>query len=215
MIRTKVLAAFVAIAISPICSAGDPVAGPGTPDLAAQWWQWAMSATQDKNPVVDLTGANCATNQSGATWFLAGGFGSSKIRRTCTVPAGKTLFFPLVNMVYTPARGVPPITCADTKAAAALNNDTAIDLFAELDGTPISQLKQYRVSSDKCFDALARQPASLQPYKAFPSATDGFWLLLKPLSAGRHTLKFGGKYNRQSADYGHMVQDIEYVLLVQ
>jgi hypothetical protein len=38
---------------------------------------------------------------------------------------------------------------------------------------------------------------------------------LKPLSAGRHTLKFGGKYNRQSADYGHMVQDIEYVLLVQ
>lgn len=50
---------------------------------------------------------------------------------------------------------------------------------------------------------------------SFLLSTDGFWLLLKPLSAGRHTLKFGGKYNRQSADYGHMVQDIEYVLLVQ
>lgn len=216
MIRTKVIAACVAMTFSPLCFAGAPVTGRATPKLAAEWWQWAMSTAQEESPVADLTGANCSTNQRGATWFLAGGFGSSKIRRTCTVPAGKSLFFPLINMVYMPPRGVQSITCAYTKAAAALNNDTALDLFAELDGIPVSDdLKQYRVASKKCFDAYARQPASLQPYKAFPSATDGFWLKLAPLSAGRHTLKFGGKYKRDSADYGRMVQDIEYELLVQ
>ncbi len=118
-------------------------------------------------------------------------------------------------MVYWPQRGDKSLTCADTKATATLNNDTALDLFAELDGAPIADPKQYRVASDKCFDVFARVPAALQPYKAFPSATDGFWLLLKPLSRGEHTLKFGGKYNRESGQYGRMVQDIEYTLLVQ
>ncbi|STQ90783.1 hypothetical protein [Iodobacter fluviatilis] len=211
----KSIAMLSTLLITPFCAAGSPIAEQATPKLAAEWWQWAMSTPRDESPVADLSGANCSKNQSGNTWFLAGGFGSSKIRRTCTIPAGKTLFFPLINMVYIPARGVKSITCEDTKAAAALNNDTALDLFAELDGKPVSNPRQYRISSKNCFDAFARQPASMQPYKAFPSATDGFWLLLKPLPPGPHTLKFGGKYNRESAGYGRMVQDIEYVLLVK
>lgn len=189
--------------------------GPGTPQLSAEWWQWAMSASDAENPLSDPTGTNCSVGQLGDTWFLAGGFGSSKIRRTCTVPAAKRLFFPLINMAYWPRRGVKSITCEDTKSAAALNNETAIDLFAEIDGNVLKNLKQYRLKSDKCFDLFARVPSSVRPYNAYPSASDGYWLLLQPLPRGRHVLKFGGRYNRASPEYGRMVQDIEYVLIVQ
>jgi hypothetical protein len=222
MLRLTLMSAIAALAMSSHCAAAKlatPVAGSmaskGTPKLAAEWWQWAMSAADDESPVIDQTGAHCAFGQRGATWFLAGGYGTSKIRRTCTVPAGRSLFFPLVNMAYYPRQGIETITCADTKAGAALNNDTALDLFAELDGVAVTDLKQYRVRSSKCFNIFARVPAALKPYNAFPSATDGFWLLLKPLPAGRHTLKFGGRYNRDSPNHGRMVQDIEYELIVK
>jgi hypothetical protein len=204
------------------CAAGNPGPGPrqvdvgrGTPQLSAAWWQWAMSTPEEDSPLADLTGEKCAVSQAGGTWFLAGGFGSSKIRRTCTVPSGKALFFPLVNMVYWPQRGAAEVTCEETRFAAALNNDTALDLFAELDGVAIGDLRQYRLRTETCFDVFARVPASAGPYNAYPSATDGYWLLLEPLPKGRHVLKFGGRYNSASDNYGQMVQDIEYVLLVQ
>jgi hypothetical protein len=187
-----------------------------SPELANQWWQWAMASPRESSPVSDRTGDRCADGQTGDIWFLAGGYGSSKITRKCKVPAGRTLFFPLINMVYWPTReGTTSFTCSRAKALAALNNDTAIDLFAEVDGRPVAALKEYRVTSEQCFDVLARAAASEMKYKAYPSATDGYWLKLKPLPPGRHSLKFGGRYNRSSEDYGRMVQDIEYELVVE
>lgn len=191
------------------------MASPGTPQLSVEWWQWAMSAPEAESPVSDLTGVKCSAGQRGDTWFLAGGFGSSKIHRTCSVPAGKKLFFPLINMVHWPKREGEPITCEDAKLAAALNNETAIDLFAEVDGIALENLGRHRLKSDGCFDLFARVPASERPYNAYPSASDGYWMLLQPLPHGRHVIKFGGRYNHASSEYGRMVQDIEYVLFVQ
>lgn len=186
------------------------------PELANQWWQWAMASPRSSSPVSDQTGERCGNGQQGEFWFLAGGYGSSKIRRNCTVPAGKSLFFPLINMVYWPtSEGGETFTCNRAKELAALNNDTAIELFAEIDGQAVEHLEQYRVASQQCFDVFDRVPQAQKPYKAFPSATDGYWLQIGPLSPGRHTLKFGARYNRSSADYGSMVQDIEYELLVE
>ncbi|WOB06930.1 hypothetical protein [Piscinibacter gummiphilus] len=183
--------------------------------LTEQWWQWAMAVPRQQSPVSDPSGARCGDGQTGSTWFLAGGFGSSKIRRKCTVPAGRSLFFPLINTVYYAARDAETFTCERAKSLAKLTNDTAIDLFAEVDGTPIGNLKAYRFASDRCFNIFSRVPRTQSAYNAYPSATDGYWLLLKPLSPGRHTLKFGGKYNHSSVDFGRMVQDIEYELLVE
>lgn len=192
-----------------------PVLGPGTPGLAAEWWQWAMAGSRATSPVADTTGERCADGQRGEVWFLAGGFGSSKIRRSCRVPAGRTLYFPLINMAYWRAEEDHGFTCEDAKSRAALNNETALDLFAEIDGRSIADLKQYRQASDHCFNLFARVPRRDRPYNAYPSATDGYWLQLKPLSRGQHILKFGGRYNRSSPEFGRMVQDIEYVLTVE
>jgi len=53
----------------------------------------------DINPLLDQTGANAAIGQSGPVWFLAGTTGGTA-ERAITVPAGKSLFFPLVNNVW-------------------------------------------------------------------------------------------------------------------
>lgn len=50
-----------------------------------------------RNPVSDRTGAFAAEGQPADVWFLAGTFGGAAHRR-CVVPAGRPLFFPLINM---------------------------------------------------------------------------------------------------------------------
>ena len=90
-LRFAALAIVVPLAVG--CSS-EPTA---TPELAAQWWQWTKSAPAPVNPVRDLSGEHCAVGQTGSVWFLAGGYGSSKIRRRCTVPADQALFFPVIK----------------------------------------------------------------------------------------------------------------------
>jgi hypothetical protein len=183
--------------------------------LAAQWWQWAMAEPVPTNPVRDRTGVHCAVGQRGNVWFLAGGFGSSKISRTCSIPAGRYVFFPIINMVQWPGEDDTGYTCARARQLVALNNDTAIDLFASIDGVGLQNLKAHRVRTEACFDVFARVPREAEPPRGFPAATDGYWLLLPPLAKGEHRISFGGRYNNQSDTYGRMLQDIEYRIVVE
>ncbi|WP_415879725.1 hypothetical protein [Methylomonas sp. TEB] len=184
-------------------------------ELSASWWMWAMSSPDEINPVRDISGNNCHVGQQGNIWFLAGGFGSSKIKRNCVVPAGKSIFFPVVNMVYYPREENNGFTCEQAKANAAVNNDKAIDLFVELDGVSVKNPKRYRARTEKCFNIFERVPKKYQPINAYPSASDGYWIGLSPLNKGKHTLKFGGRYNSESSAFGRMVQDIEYEITVE
>lgn len=67
--------------------------------LSAQWQQWALSIPTSINPQLDATGEHCMVGQSGSVWFLAGIFGGGSATRTCAVPAGKALYFPVLNSV--------------------------------------------------------------------------------------------------------------------
>jgi hypothetical protein len=194
---------------------GFKLEGQSAAELSASWWKWAMSSPDEINPVQDISGANCQVGQQGNIWFLAGGFGSSKIVRNCAIPKGKHIFFPIINMVYYPARQMNGFTCEQARERAAVNNDKAIDLFVEVDGVSVKNPKLFRARTEKCFDIFERIPQMSQPYNAYPSASDGYWIGLRPLTKGKHSLKFGGRYNSASSAEGHMVQDIEYDLSVE
>jgi hypothetical protein len=196
-------------------SPGFKLDGRSAADWSAAWWMWAMSSPDDINPVRDNSGAHCGTGQEGKVWFLAGGFGSSFIKRNCTVPAGKYIFFPIINMAYWPQEENNGFTCKQAIRNAAINNDTAIDLIVELDGVAISNPKRFRASTKKCFDVYGRVPKEYKPFNAYPSASDGYWILLSPLPIGKHAIRFIGQYNNTTAAFGHMLQDIEYQIVIR
>jgi hypothetical protein len=178
------------------------------------WWQWTYIMADDVNPVKDLTGQNCHQGQFGSVWFLAGGFGSSTIRRKCEIPQGKYVFFPVINMVYWPPEN-GYLSCEGAKKYAALNNDDLISIEIKLDSMSAANPAHTRMASEKCFDLLGLVPKNLNPPKVYPAATDGYWVMLKPLAKGRHVLKFQAKYDGENDGYSKMAQDIEYEITVK
>lgn len=179
------------------------VAGRSQAQWSRDWWQWAGSFSNQESPVADRTGALCAAKQSGPVWFLAGTYGTRRTVRTCTVPRGKYLFFPLINYVVMP-RSARATSCADMISDAAEITAEASLLVLDIDGTRIQKLERHRQTTD-CFDMGER---AMPKIKVYPSAAAGYYVMLRPLPAGKHTLNFGGALPS-------MLQAITYELTVE
>jgi hypothetical protein len=167
--------------------------------LSAEWWQWALSIPNFVNPQVDLTGDDAAVGQRGPIWFLAGKWGGGTATRSCSVPQGAALFFPVTNAVGINAPGVcvGPIESVNQvrKDAADLISGST-NLLVTLDGVVIkipprvqSKLFSVALTEDNVFDTPnCNVPAGIYS----PAAGDGFYVLLPPptIRPRGHTLHF-------------------------
>jgi hypothetical protein len=161
----------------------------------AAWWRWALQIPASVSPITDPTGARCATGQSGHVWFLAGTNGSGTAERTCAVPAGKALFFPIVNAFDAEPPGTETYDQLLSEMRSFIDLDDATTA-ATVDGHPLSIGPAYRaVSPPPPFsfvlpqDNLFGDPSLAGPYDA---VSDGYWAMLAPLSPGTHTVTFHG-----------------------
>jgi len=193
-----------------VVSMDEKVFGKSLGEYANLWWQWASSMPALESPVKDMTGIKCDVNQKGQVWFLAGGYGSSKITRKCSIPKGNHLFFPVINMLYFPSGIGTSLTCDAAKASVTINNDYLRSFIVTIDKHKIVNPVLHRYSTPDCFDLLGWPPKNINSPTVYPSATDGYWVMLKPLSLGTHKIKFRAEYHNQNEDYGMMIQDIEY-----
>jgi hypothetical protein len=190
------------------------VSGVSQNDYANMWWQWAVSMPASESPVRDRVGVKCGVNQVGPVWFLAGGYGSSRISRKCSIPSDKYIFFPVINMIYYDRNAKRRSTCRAVKKGSSLNNQYLTSFKVSVDGKEFLNPVMYRISSKKCFDLIAMKPNVREGESVFPSATDGYWVMLKPMKVGRHKISFSAKYNRPGGSFGKMAQDINYDITV-
>jgi hypothetical protein len=170
----------------------------GYAEQAAHWLEWVVAIPAPANPLFDPDGAYAAVGQSGQVWFLVGTTGGSATRAV-TVPAGTALFFPIVNYFWinTPEYGDPewsPTQEASVRAFLADNVDTAYGLALDIDGRPVRNVSGLRVPGavGECTlpdDNIFGVPLDPGPHEC---VADGYWALLPPLSAGIHTIHFGG-----------------------
>lgn len=203
-IALTLTASAASAADSPLLPADQAVAGASQSNWSRSWWQWAASFDNAGSPVSDRTGARCGAGQQGPVWFLAGTYGSQRTVRTCTVPAGKYLFFPLINYVAAPEPGTA-LSCSAVMDDARETIDDVTDLVLRIDGKVQAGLQEHRVASQGCFDLGARRA---QPGPKVPSAGDGYYVMLAPLPPGTHKVEFGGRLQ-------DMTQAITYTLQVR
>ena len=156
-------------------------------ELAVKWWQWAIGTPAVTNPIIDTTGDFCASGQTGPVWFLATTLGwNPGVVRSCTIPLGKSLFFPVINAAYFAFPG-EEWKEADLRAQSDCRIPT--ELTAEIDGIPVKNLYQYFEHSPIFkVDLPAGDIFGAGPLLLSPSAGQGYYLFLLPLPKGTHTI---------------------------
>lgn len=169
---------------------------------AAEWWQWALGVPAAASPLTDMTGEHCAQRQVGDVWFLAGtAFIASPVVRTCDLPAGKSLFFPLINILYGAFLNDPPETRTEAfvRAAGACTEPAEISVW--LDGLTVRRPRQFFTgasgSQSPLFNVqmpprnvLGVDETIVPELVLSPSAEQGYYLFVHPLAAGAHTIRW-------------------------
>jgi hypothetical protein len=161
--------------------------------LQTQWWLWALGLPLDENPVIDTAPWNHG-QEPAKVMFLANHFFSGTYERHVTVPTGTALFFPLANAFWLTVFPEEPSDEPTIRAILAEVMDQTTDLSLKIDGQPVTNLAALRGQSEIFqVDVTA---GTLLSFAGLPDGTygpavdDGWYVLLAPLSAGKHTIHF-------------------------
>ncbi len=159
-------------------------------EWSALWWTQAVS---DRGADAFKPGeVDCSALGTRKVVFLVGTSSTSPVERSCRISRKVAILFPVINGECSQAEG-DGSTDAELRACAAKLADTFTNLHAKLDGKPLKRLKRFRFASPLfTFSPVAGNPIGIPPATNSPSVADGYWVMLKKLKKGTHTLSFGG-----------------------
>jgi len=179
-----------------------------------------------------FAGFNCDNNpwlvsdkalfyQTGSVYFLAG-LNTAGASVNITVPEGKAIFFPLTNYLndypcpdpsFAPAAGQ---SLKDFLTQGIIDFKNGISgLAVEVDGVSISDPESYWFLSDMFEFTGNPDLATVCQFDACitgtpqSGVTGGYYMMLKPLSRGAHTVHY------HSVTWGNFVQDGTFNITVQ
>jgi hypothetical protein len=225
MIGLMATAAASADARGKVVDPGQEFSGKSYNELVSQWTNWLVAEPIATNPAFDPDGRFCDRNQRGPVWFLASTFGGV-VNRTCEVPGGKAIFLSLGGVFVSfapefPAAGDPcsQMATALERVRCDVNNDVPVapgtSLQATLDGEPVEDLFAFRAQSQPGgFTLRVPNPSFLTDLGVASgdrslAVADGYFLLLKPLRPGTHTL------NLRMTNPDQSQRGVNYTLIIR
>jgi hypothetical protein len=152
-------------------------------DWLAKWWQWSFSIPTAQHPRDEYTPEKCAINQEGPVWFLADQLGGIE-ERTCTIPAGKAIFVPLLVGVCD--YGESDVKSDEDLRRCAMEGNEYGVIEATVDGVKLKNLEQYRTQSGFFNITIPEDNIYDNSAGTFRALTDGFFVFLEPLPPGKH-----------------------------
>jgi hypothetical protein len=196
--------------------------GTGYSTWIARWLNWSAGISNTEHPR-DFADRTCNVSQTWKdVWFLPDTL-NGNIVRECEVPFGKAVFIPVTTGWQSVAEspefsGKPLNEIKDSLIkGASYCDDYNIVRVAEIDGKKVQGLEgnsPYRTNTTQLFN-LTYGDNNIYDVKpgTTPAFAEGWFLFLKPLPQGDHTLKIDSKIKNPSdvsCDYeGHTVWKIK------
>jgi hypothetical protein len=203
---------------NPVLPPGSAVSGLTYGQWSEAYWQYVLSIPTSENPLNDSTGQNCELGQSSSVFFLAGTF-VGHVTRTCIVPAGTPILIPIINADCSNVEAPPFFGATAPERRACVNK--LIDgvkiatLKATVDFYKVRNLRTFRIQSPD-FEFTMPETDNILGVTGKGTTgratSDGYWLMLEPLSPGKHTIHTFGEC--VSGDCAGFSQDITYELKV-
>jgi hypothetical protein len=179
----------------------------------AKWWQWNIEIPEDKHPRFNYSPDKCTVNQSGPVWFLSDLGASGKEVRSCTIPSGKAILFPILSGQCD--YGLKEVNKNDDMLVecARIGNEFST-LTASVDGTELKNLKEYRTTSKFFNITIPGDNIFGADPGTYRSIVDGYFVFLEPLPPGEHEIKFYDRVlNPIEPGYNHE-KEVTYLISV-
>jgi hypothetical protein len=182
---------------------GEPAEFESFEKLSAERQQWALSIPTSANPQFDTSGGKCMVGQRGSVWFLPGVFIETPgtVISKCSVPEGKALYCPVINSVQINFPNVcgqkGALSVSELRSMAASTIDGVTNRSLTVDGIVIKKMQRVKsevfevaLPEENVFNSICGGPGSVPAGIYYPAVDDGFYVLLRPLPVGDHTLDF-------------------------
>ena len=178
---------------------GSKKASGKTAKLAAAWTQWAYSQPVEESPLIGSYegGEKCngtpVSLTPGDTWFLAGTSNGETVVRTCTVPTGKQLFFPVASATFFITEPGETKKIARDYVRNFINDllaDPDLGIAVTVDGTNLYSNRIVRARTSFFTVTFPENNIFGVPAGEYQTISDGLWVTLPPLSEGTHTIHF-------------------------
>ena len=170
--------------------------------------EWIYAQPFEQNPAFDQTGERCAVGQDGPVWFIPPIFAPpgtprpivQDASRTCTIPAHTPILldigaltapYPCPDESFQPAPGQSLYEFLSGFARVIM--DSVDHLEVTIDGQEVPDVLSYRFASADLFE-ITGHPSLQAVYdncitgEPQPAVTDGFFMMIKPLDPGSHTI---------------------------
>jgi hypothetical protein len=202
-------------------------------EWSAKWWQWSLG--QSTNDLKSVGAPDICEGPASRVRFLAGiyGFGVNVETRHVTIPGGSPLFFSILSFVADntacPVTDFTSLTGDQLTAEAEGGWNSAASLTTcTIDGEAVEGLDDptnsiYNVVSPPFSYTTAKHDNILVLVEGescipgdmtiYPAVTDGVYLMLSPLSRGKHTIHFVGVAGPVSAPIVKI--DLTYDIIVE
>jgi hypothetical protein len=161
---------------------------------SAQWWQFVFSLPVSQNPLAGGTGANCAFKRVGNVGLVVlnstmGG------QLTCEAPAGTMLFLELLDSECSNLETDPFYGGNEAELRACAKKFVPVDMKASIDGVAIQNPEQY-ISMSPMYNFVVPEDNILgvPGGSTGKSVAYGAFLMLAPLTPGKHTIHTHGAY---------------------
>lgn len=199
------------------------------PDWLAAYWQWHLSIPKSLHP---REGGACAEGQEGEVWFLTTGKNGVVEERVCVIEESTPVFFVFNSGLNFPSPDCSACSQNQRPEAWFSNVETVLDAYVEqiypnqtyleLNGAVVDLGRGYYWETAEPFYVNAPQS---DPYFACTNAFEaescgwnagprpfvavGFAIMLKPLPAGEHVIRYGAL-----SEDGRWVTDVTYRITV-
>lgn len=177
-------------------------------DWVGHWFQWFYATPEGYHPLYDTAGDYAGIGQRGPVWFLTPGLAQDDITRDIRVPAGVALFFPLRYSEFDNAGRLPInyLTTADLYSVVQGDVDLmdSSELFCVVDeGTgseyTLADIAKRRIKSTvfsygvgpDTLPLFFPEPTPVLGEMVNPAVADGYWVMLRPMTVGAHTVRYG------------------------
>jgi hypothetical protein len=164
-------------------------------EWGAAFFNWEYNFDCAHYPYLDTNGALQNQNQSGDVFFLAGSRRVT-LNREVTVPAGVSLFVPIVYFYEDDCSLAPGGSLVDSAALYSSYMDTHTLI---IDGVSVDVSNYLFVTREFNFTANADLPGCTGDVcfdgTQHSTSLGGYWVILKPLAAGDHTIHSIGGAN--------------------